>query len=47
MMSAFTFARRFKNFFARHHHAKVNDFVVITLQHHADNIFPDVVQRRL
>ena len=33
----------FQDFIRRHHHAKVDDFVVVTLQHHADNILADVV----
>ena len=36
-------ASGFQDFIRRHHHAKVDDFVVVTLQHHADNILADVV----
>ena len=32
-----------EDFFGGHHHAKVNHFVVITLQHDTDDIFTDVV----
>ena len=33
----------FENFIRRDHHAKIDDFVVITLQHHADDVFADVM----
>ena len=33
----------FEDFVRRDHHAEVDDFVVITLQHHADDVFSDVV----
>ena len=36
-------ARRLQNLLAGHHHAKINDFKVIALQHDANNIFADVV----
>ena len=35
--------RASKDFVARHHHAHVDDLVVITRQHHADDILADVV----
>ncbi len=35
--------RRFEDFIRWHHHAEIDDFVVITLQHHADDIFTDIV----
>ena len=37
------FARRFQNFVARHHHAQVDDFIIVAAQHHADDILADVV----
>ena len=33
----------FQDFVARHHHAEVDNLVVIALQHHADDILADVV----
>ena len=36
-------ARGLQDGFARHHHAKVNDFIAITLKHHADDVLSDVV----
>ena len=32
-----------ENFLRRHHHAKIDDFVVVTLQDHANDIFADIV----
>jgi len=32
-----------KNFFARHHHAEVDDFVIVAGEHDANNIFADVM----
>ena len=32
-----------QNLVARHHHAKVDDLVVVAAQHHADDVFADVV----
>jgi hypothetical protein len=40
--SAFT-SRGFEDFIRRDHHAKIDNFVVITLQHHADDVLADVV----
>ena len=37
------FAGGFEDFVRRHHHAKIDNFVVIALQHHANDIFTDVV----
>ena len=37
------FARGLEDFVRRDHHAKVDNFVVITLQHYADDILADVV----
>ena len=37
------FAGGFEDFIRRHHHAKIDNFVVIALQHHANDIFTDVV----
>ena len=39
----FAFPRRFQNFRGRNHHPEIDDLVVITLQHHAHDIFADVV----
>ena len=33
----------FQNFCRGHHHAHIDDFEVIALQHHADNVFTNVV----
>ena len=35
--------RRLENFLAGHHDAQIDDFEVITLQHHTDDILADVV----
>src|ERR1017187_1935506 len=32
-----------QNFLARHHHAEVNDLVVVATEHDADNVFADVM----
>ena len=37
------FARGPEDFIRRDHHAKIDNFVVITLQHHANDVFADVV----
>ena len=37
------FTRGFEDFIRRHHHAEINNFVVVALEHHADDIFADVV----
>ena len=37
------FARGFEDFIRRHHDAKIDYLVVIALQHHADDVFTDVV----
>ena len=37
------FLRGAQDFFARHHDPDVDDLVVVALQHHADNVFADVV----
>ncbi|CCJ90122.1 hypothetical protein BN132_2050 [Cronobacter turicensis 564] len=37
------FTRCFQDFIRRHHHAEIDNLVVITLQHHADNVFADVM----
>ncbi|MNC42109.1 hypothetical protein D3C75_909130 [compost metagenome] len=37
------FTGGFQDLLGWHHHAKVDDFVVITLQHYADDVFADVV----
>ena len=37
------FTCRSEDFLRWHHHAKIDDFVVVTLQHHTDNVFADIV----
>ena len=37
------FARHIQHLLARHHHAHVDHFVVVTLQHHGDNVLADIV----
>ena len=37
------FDRRFENLVAWHHDAEVDDFVAITAEYHADDVFADVV----
>ncbi len=39
----FLFAGRLQNFFARDHDAEVDDLVVVAAEHHAHDIFADVV----
>ena len=43
MMSTFSFRARLENFFARHHHAEIDDLVVVTAEHDADDVLADVV----
>ncbi len=39
----FSFARGFQNLCCRHHHAEIDDLVVVTLQHDAHDVLADVV----
>ena len=39
----FFLAGGFQNLVARHHHPKVDDLVVVAAQHHADDVFADIV----
>ncbi len=36
-------ASRIENFLRRHHHAKIDDLVIVTGENHADNVLADVV----
>ena len=43
MISSFFPDGGFQDFIRRHHHAKVNDIIPITTQHHTHNIFSDIM----
>ena len=42
-VGVFSSLRAFENFFTLHHHAHVNNLVVITSQHDADDVLADVM----
>ena len=35
--------RRLEDFRRRHHHAEIDDLVIVALEHHADDVLADVV----
>ena len=43
MMSTFCSRAVCEDFFARHHHAEVNDLVIVAGEHDADDVFADVM----
>ena len=43
MMLRLVLARRIENFLRRRHHAQIDHFIAVALQHHADDVLADVV----